>query len=307
MNIAQKRICINAIKIAVTTVLVAIILYKTNVNKIIEAASSYLHIYAAVAVAFAPIIVLLGTYKWKKMLEGIGTVLPLRVAGVSFMGGMGIGLLTPMRVGELSRIVFLPGDKKKMMGAALVDKAVDLEGLLLIASLGSIAAFGFGPFFMFCGASVFGLVFLLKPSMYMGVVGRLSNYLPFRENIGKCAAAIQSIPSYLILYCLMIRLGVCLVDMVQFLLLLSVLHPVGIKAIIATYPLVILINTFPITISGLGLREGAAAVLLALFGVPAFVSVTASFLLFIVNTLLPGVIGILLITPRLRLMHKLLQ
>lgn len=101
----------------------------------------------------------------------------------------------------------------------------------------------------------------------------------------------EKLPTKLLVSCMAIRLITSGVDMVQLGLLIHAFHPIGFIAVLATYPLILLINTFPITISGIGVREGAAAFLLSFFGIPASAAVMASFLLFCINTLLPGIVG----------------
>jgi uncharacterized membrane protein YbhN (UPF0104 family) len=62
-----------------------------------------------------------------------------------------------------------------------------------------------------------------------------------------------------------------------------------------TFPLVILTNVLPLTVGGLGIREGAAAALLSHYGVPTAEAALAAFLMFAINTALPGLVGALLL------------
>jgi uncharacterized membrane protein YbhN (UPF0104 family) len=66
---------------------------------------------------------------------------------------------------------------------------------------------------------------------------------------------------------------------------------VSLFAALAAYPLVIFANIIPVTIGGVGVREGVSAIILGRFRVAPEVAVSASFLLFCINTLLPGLIG----------------
>nr|WP_273333797.1 lysylphosphatidylglycerol synthase domain-containing protein [Dictyoglomus turgidum] len=58
------------------------------------------------------------------------------------------------------------------------------------------------------------------------------------------------------------------------------------------YPLVMLVNLVPMTIAGLGLREGTAILLLNKFSIPSNVAFNVSFLIFLLNTALPAIWGI---------------
>ncbi|MCZ6679287.1 MAG: hypothetical protein O7E52_18815, partial [Candidatus Poribacteria bacterium] len=84
------------------------------------------------------------------------------------------------------------------------------------------------------------------------------------------------------------------VMMLQFHLLLRSLEPVGWQ-VGFTLPIILVVTaSLPISIMGLGLREGTAALLLSRYGVPMESAVAAAFSLFVVNALLPGLIGIAL-------------
>ena len=79
----------------------------------------------------------------------------------------------------------------------------------------------------------------------------------------------------------------------QFYLLLSSLQPVGWQ-IGLTLPIILVVSSLPISIMGLGLREGTAALLLSRYGVPMESAVAAAFSLFVINALLPGLVGLAL-------------
>ncbi|MCD4828236.1 MAG: flippase-like domain-containing protein [Candidatus Cloacimonetes bacterium] len=86
-----------------------------------------------------------------------------------------------------------------------------------------------------------------------------------------------------------------LITVVQYWWLLNRLGEIGFVQSLVAVPLILFANTIPITYGGLGLREGFAVHVLAGFGLPAAVAVTASLTVFFINTLLPAVPGALLI------------
>ena len=88
----------------------------------------------------------------------------------------------------------------------------------------------------------------------------------------------------------------------QFYLLLSSLESVGWQVGL-TLPIILVVSSLPISIMGLGLREGTAALLLNLYGVPMESAVAAAFSLFVINALLPGLVGLAL-SPTLLKVHE---
>jgi uncharacterized membrane protein YbhN (UPF0104 family) len=61
--------------------------------------------------------------------------------------------------------------------------------------------------------------------------------------------------------------------------------------ILFVFPLVLLTNVAPVTLSGLGLREGTAIALLALFGISSAAAFNATFLSYLLNSVAPAVVG----------------
>jgi len=74
-------------------------------------------------------------------------------------------------------------------------------------------------------------------------------------------------------------------------LLLLAFQPVAVTTILMVFPLILLTNLVPLTIGSLGIREIAAIYLLSQFGIPAGVAVSVSLLLFLFDTVIPGVLG----------------
>jgi uncharacterized membrane protein YbhN (UPF0104 family) len=200
-----------------------------------------------------------------------------------------------MRVGELSRIFFLSGKREALIGIAFVDKAIDLESLLFLASIGCAIAFGITHTIAFSLFAAILLGLILFPEQYISALRRFAHYIPLKQKILLMLTTIEAVSMKLIISYLAIRLITCAVDMIQFGLLIHTFDSVGLKAVLAVYSLVVLVNIFPITIGGIGLREGAAVLLLGHFGISGAAAVTDSFMLFCINTLLTGIIGAFII------------
>ena len=124
--------------------------------------------------------------------------------------------------------------------------------------------------------------------------------MPFKGKLLLLAQGINSIPQKTISVCIIYRLLMTVIDVLQFYLLIMAFIPIKVIYALIAYPLVMLINILPITIGGIGVREGTSALILTKFGIPPEYAVSASFLLFCVNTLLPGLAGSLFIS-RIRL------
>jgi uncharacterized membrane protein YbhN (UPF0104 family) len=66
-----------------------------------------------------------------------------------------------------------------------------------------------------------------------------------------------------------------------------------IKVFIGT-PMILLAQTIPISYSGLGLSEGFAIKVLNRFEISPDIAVTSSLMIFLVSSLIPGIIGLII-------------
>jgi len=285
------------LKVFTTLILIFFIVYKIGFKHISDNLDKVWHIEVLMAAFMSPIVVLLGVYKWKLLVNGSGFKATWKNFIASYLGGMGIGLFTPMRVGELSRVFFLSGNREVLLGAALLDKAIDLQILLLLSTIGCFLFFGMKMAVVFGGSSILLLSIIMFPALYHPVKKKIL-LLPFKEKLQRLFVSVEDLPFSLRNLCLLIRLSVCGINIIQFGLLLNAFGPVSFLAVFSVLPIIVLISNFPITIGGLGLREGVAALMLNSFGVSPAIAVTASFLLFCINNLLPGAIGFMFFSNR---------
>ena len=96
--------------------------------------------------------------------------------------------------------------------------------------------------------------------------------------------------------CLLLTLGSFLIVLAQYYVILHAWGQGSLEIVIYCFPMVVLTNAVPLTVAGLGTREGAAILLLSHYNVAKSIAGTSAFLMFFMNTALPGVVGAL-ITP----------
>ena len=241
--------------------------------------------------------VLLKTSKWHHLLKIHQPQTTYRLALRSFLIGVGASLFTPARVGELARVACFPKRRLEVFTLVLVDKFIDMKALLgcfllgvllLSPSLGLVGLFGLGCLWVlaYTGLNCTKSAKWMSQKSWLAERFRLLRQLPRR--LIACNACFAC---------------ACLGLMsLQFYLLLSSLETVGWQVGL-TLPIILVVSSLPISIMGLGLREGTAALLLSRYGVPMESAVAAAFSLFAINALLPGLIGLAL-SPTLLKAHK---
>ena len=232
---------------------------------------------------------LLKVLKWHRLLQTSESQVSYAMALRSFLIGMGVALLTPLRVGELARVACFPGRRLEIFTLVLVDKFIDMSTLLgvfllsvtlLSPGVGLVGLLGVGYlwFLVYTGVKFTKSARWISQKLWLAERFRLLCQLPRRLiALNACFACI------------------CFGLMsLQFYLLLSSLESVGWQVGFTLPAILVITGSLPISIMGLGLREGTAALILSRYGVPMESAVAAAFSLFVVNALLPGLVGVAL-------------
>jgi hypothetical protein len=290
-NIASARF-MTKLKIAITVILLSFLLYKIHPRQIFLTLQAANFDGLVIAVALGVVMLLIRWWKWHILVrDGLHTE-SHKQSFVSLVGGMAFALITPARVGELSRALFFPQGTKVQVGAlTFLDRLIDLFVVLLFASLGATSR-----------VSMFFRIMLgLAMALLALIVLRFESFLKLLHHwfkrgwLGLRIASLEQVGANLRHGTIAQNFGLscCMtfLDLVTFYVLLRCFVEVRISVVLFVFPLVLLTNVAPITISGLGLREGTAIALLAWFGISSAAAFNATFLSYILNSVIPALIG----------------
>jgi uncharacterized membrane protein YbhN (UPF0104 family) len=238
--------------------------------------------------------------KWMLLARAALPGLTFRESVVSLMGGMGLGMITPGRAGEFTRVAFLPGgDRLTLIGLFAVDRVMDLQTIALFGML-ALPLLGYGGYFAIalavCSISI-GCLYVARRAQ--GPLIALAQRLPLRRFTVRLLAALEGLSPGRITAALLVGIGATLIGYGQFFVLLRPYADLPLAAVVLTFSIMILSNLLPITIGGLGVREALSVLLLRRYGVSDAVAVNAAFLSYLTNTVLPGIVGSFLL-PRVR-------
>jgi uncharacterized membrane protein YbhN (UPF0104 family) len=235
------------------------------------------------------VLLFLRAYKWHRLMATAGHT-HLRQSLRSLFGGFALGLITPGRLGELGRCVFVREEERAQVALLNVfDRLLDFWALL--------TSMGASLFFLASRpAAVFGLaVWLALLPVVMGFpalvshlskLARKSRY--FRGHFMDAAVGMPPVPTPRFA---IMAVGAMWAELASFFFLLRAFSPIGFTTALATYPYIVLAGDLPVSFSGVGVREGAAALLLSPYAVPSGAAVDASLVWFVFAMLLPAVIG----------------
>jgi uncharacterized membrane protein YbhN (UPF0104 family) len=219
----------------------------------------------------------------------------------SLFYGFSAGSFTPARVGEyLGRAI--PFSDKPLMqltAAAMIDKLFSLLIVLI---------FGSASFLLYFNIDIVSTIILVSAAalvIYL-IFQRIKSYLPvarlkWTQKIYLSFSSLKNIDYKFRLKLTVLAVLFYCCFILQFALLVSAFsHHYEIINYIWTGNLVMFTKTIipPVSLGELGIREGASVYFIKRFGETAATGFNASIFLFLINVLLPAVIGLILLLRR---------
>lgn len=289
------------LRYGLTVVLLALICWKVvKPAQLGDAIRALSPLHLALAMALTLPFLTLKALRWHLLLRAGRCQASFTQAFVSLIGGMALALITPARLGEVSRAAYLPEPRKLRVGAlVMVDKVYDVIVLALLSVAGAarlvspLLALALGLF----GAA--GVYLAIRPRDLRRLYAGIGPRLPLYAKIDKVLEGFAEFRGTVGALCLLYTLGSFLIVLAQYWIILRAWNVGGPDVVIYCFPLVVLTNAVPLTVAGLGIREGTAIFLLHRFGIASQIAGTSAFLMSFMNTVLPGLLGAT-ITPFLR-------
>ncbi|GAC1442897.1 MAG: lysylphosphatidylglycerol synthase transmembrane domain-containing protein [Chloroflexota bacterium] len=283
---------------AVTLLLLGVVAWRIHPERLSSALSSARPQYVLAACLLTIPFLYLKALRWSLMLQSAGIEASFAEASLSLIGGMGLALVTPARLGELIRAAYLSDRRKlKISGLVMIDKAFDVLALCGLSVVGTWVLLGHLAGILMFLATASGLLFIYIPGVVHRQFNRLGGRLPLQARIASVWSSIESLsPAKSTLFLALTVLSFVVV-LCQFGIVLLSWRSWSLDIVFLTFPLVVLTNVLPITIGGLGVREAAAALLLGHYGVSPAHAALSAFLMFFMNTALPGIFGVIFLPP----------
>ncbi len=285
------------IKIALGLVVLGLIFLNVGLNSIFAA-------FSTMNLFFLPAIILLfitgllmGAYNLKIFSDAIGIKIKFKEMLNYYLSSWAFGLVVPGKVGEFS-FVYLA--KKHMtigqgMAISVLDKITTVISLCVLAFFGFFIFFDFQKALYLTGITsaivIAGLAFLLSSPgrkiirKLLGKYGEM--FSGFSKNLKlmlferKKAVTINFIITFL-------KWGItAILTYLTFLSFGITVSPLIILTISAS---VMLLSLIPVTMSGLGIKEGAAVFLYGLIGVPAAITISVHLIMLFMNYVGAGIV-----------------
>lgn len=286
------RKLINILRVIGAPLLLLIVLLRVDLREITAAFSHIKPVPFAGAAFLVTVNFAMQIIKWRYLLTSSARVTRGEIIR-SVIGGYAFVLAIPGRMGEFSRALFIRRESKlKVMGLVAIDKLSGFSIIVLMSGLSVSLLYPKLYYVPFIGVFCLFILAASEPRFLMTRALKLARLLPLKDKVFLFLEGIQTLGSRRIAMLLVISLFYFLVYSTQFYLLLLAFEQVKFRVMAICFPLLMLVNSLPITVGGLGVREGAAVLFFSRFGVQEPSALGAALLLFIINILVPGLCGL---------------
>ncbi len=228
---------------------------------------------------------------------------------IIFLNGLYLGIITPGRLGEFIRVIYMKQDKgvsiSKGFSSVLADRLFDLYLLIILGSIG-IWYFGIlgevsNVFFFLLILIVFSPLIVLNKSIMTKIIFIIYKVAVLKKNKNKIEQKFDDFYegiNQLIGFNLLISIILTIISyFVLFTQCYFILVSMGLSISFFNITLFMaisnLISFIPISISGLGTRDATLIFLFSLIGINSEFAVVYSFLVFIVFFVSGGILGFL--------------
>ncbi len=295
------------IKVAVAVILLGIMFHVIRPETIWAALKSARYELVAIGALLMPLNIWLQEYKWRYLVRLVRPEAKFWETTGSLLGGFAFGVVTPGRLGEYARALFIRDTPPlKLVGLTVIDKfynlgctaafglpalltlpwALDLmkmNGSLLVSLL---ILLGVGDLVL--------LYFALDPRPVRSLIYAAQIMVPKGDKIARLFGGLDRFGAPQALVTLLMTVAHYLVFLAQFYVLIcsfTRLDPItssrGAAAILFSK------SALPIAIGDLGLDQMVSVQFFSQFGVQAEAAFNASMLLFAINVLVPALLGLL--------------
>ncbi len=231
--------------------------------------------------------------KWHYLINQEGHNYSFMDGAKSYMIGNCLGMVTPMRAGDLGRALFFSNNERpRIMGLTVIDRYIELVAVLILSIAGCFVLLNRGVGFMVFVLAAAGLTLLYSA----GVLHRAfkKNMPPGRvgEKIMKLIDVLRMMRVKTVSIVLLLSVVTFVLCILQFYYLITAFEETTRLSVFLVTPLITLSSILPVSLMGLGVREGISIVLFSKFGVSAAAALSAAFLFFLINNFSISLIGI---------------
>jgi glycosyltransferase 2 family protein len=305
------------VKLLVSAGLLVFFFTRIHVDRFLAALASAQVSYIALALLVYLFCQLLSAARWMVLARPLGFENPFKEFGVYYFIGMFFNLFAPGTVGgDVSRVYYLARDgetqREKGWAAATIPAAVSVfmdraVGMVVLVWLGAIGLALFPQYDV--PAPIRSITFAMALGLLMaaGIVPLLRRVLPEGGHpiVVKSRLALRAYRTQrsVIPRAVLLSFGLHVIQAWMHLMMARALQiDVPFSFCFILYPLVGTFSALPVSLNGIGLREGGYLFLLGLIGINSEKSIAFGLLLFVIiaaDSLIGGLVFLLKKSPEL--------
>jgi len=254
-----------------------------------------------------PVNLWLQEYKWRYLARLVKPATTISETTGSLLGGMAFGIVTPGRLGEYGRALFIRDTPPmKLVGLTVIDKfynlgctvAFGLPALVMLpAALGIIAPRFFAPVLALVALIDLLLLYLaLDTRPVKSLIYALQLMLPKGNQIAQLVGGLERFGAREARVTLLLTLAHYAVYLLQYHFIINGFCPLGLDISARGAAAVLFTKSaLPISLGDLGLDQLVSVQFFGQFGAAPVAAFDASLVLFGFNVLLPALVGLLFI------------
>jgi len=304
-SILRKKSTFTFLKIAVALLVLLVLVRKISLREIELAFATANRMYLIAAALALAANLYLQFKKWQLLVRLEKKSVTNSEIFISLMSGYTLGFITPGRIGEFGRGIFISQTRMaRLLGLTVIDKLCSLIMIYIFGVLGfayflkqQVHFLFYLPVFitgLLISAAL--LLLFLKVDRFRIVFHRLIKRWKRYEKIDELFISLENISANKKARLLFWAFCQTLTYIGQFYLLLKAFTPqAGWLSLLAIASTLFAKTLLPISFGDLGIRESAAVFFFGKLGIPAGAAFNASFTLFIINILFPSMIGLVFI------------
>ncbi len=309
----QKQTCFIIIKICIAVIATWFLIEKVRFTEIQDALFNPQNPgFLCIAMALLIPNLALQWYRWYLLLKLIKPDIGKWQTFCSLMGGMIGGFITPGRVGEASRTLFLTDiNRYHVLGLLFIDKIYAFVPIVFFGIWGIVLMlfylFNYNMFLVWplsltaLFINILCLTILLRPDWIRNLLYNLSVLFPTNQKVRMVIEGLDYFRRKNSMAMLILSFIFYGIYILQFSLLAFAFELTSwTTALTATTSTILVKTLLPVSFADLGIREGAALYFFLKFDIQKVTAFNSALLLFFINVLIPAVLGFLFI-PKLSL------
>lgn len=289
----------NTVKLIVSLLILIVILKFINFQLLIESIKSVNSLFILV-LAFIPINILIRAWRWMIIINKDDKLISFKDSCYLNLAGIALNLFLPGSSGDIAKSYYgykWHGIKEEMLSSSIFDKFMAMFSIFIIGSFTALMLdlYVFSIFSVLISLILAITIFYPKIMPWDIFNKLLFKFLKINLDNEKLAHSF-SIPNKIKLKTFIVSLFAYNILYFQFYLLcLSFSIKISFIYILAVAPLMNLAALFPLTLNGLGSGEAVTIYLFGLINISPTQSLLVSLLSQVVNGIIPGLIGFLII------------